>query len=58
MMEFLLLWQLGFPPAGTTGYYSANADKADAEAVQAFLDAKSISGYSHTAFSVLMLSHT
>lgn len=47
-MDYLLFWQLGFPPAGTTGYYSANAHKADAEVVQTFLDAKNISGYSHT----------
>lgn len=52
MMDYLLLWQLGFPPAGTTGYYSANAHKADAEVVQTFLDAKNISGYSHNPFSV------
>jgi hypothetical protein len=37
--------QLGFPPQGTTGYYSANATKADAAAVQAFLDGKNISAY-------------
>lgn len=35
--------QLGFPPQGTTGYYSANAGKADAAAVQAFLDGKGVS---------------
>ena len=36
--------QLGFPPTGTTGYYSSNATKADAEIVQAYMDAKGISG--------------
>jgi hypothetical protein len=49
----MLFWQLGFPPAGTTGYYSANAHKADAEVVQTFLDAKNISGYCHTPFAIL-----
>ena len=36
--------QLGFPPDGTTGYYSSNCVKSDAEIVQAFMDAKGISG--------------
>jgi len=40
----LLLLQLGFPPDGTTGYYSSNCTKSDAAAVQAFMDAKGISG--------------
>ena len=37
--------QLGFPPQGTTGYYSGNATKVDAAAVQAWLDSKGVSAY-------------
>lgn len=55
-MGRMWLWQLGFPPAGTTGYYSANAHKADAEVVQTFLDAKNISGYCYTAFDMTLVA--
>jgi dipeptidyl-peptidase-3 len=41
---------LGFPPSGSTSYYSANASKADAERAQAYLDAKQISGYNTRVF--------
>lgn len=42
--------ELGFPPAGSTTYYSANATEKDAAAVQAFLDAKGLLGYNTRLF--------
>jgi len=41
---------LDFPPSGSTSYYSANATKDDAAAVQAFMDAQDISGYNTRLF--------
>lgn len=40
----------GFPPSGSTAYYSANASKEDAALVQTFLDAQGISGYNTRLF--------
>lgn len=42
--------ELGFPPSGSSSYYSANASKEDAAAVQTFLDAQEISGYNTRLF--------
>lgn len=42
--------ELGFPPSGSSTYYSANVSKEDAAAVQAFMDAHQISGYNTRLF--------
>lgn len=42
--------ELGFPPSGSSTYYSANVSKEDVAAVQAFMDAHQISGYNTRLF--------
>jgi dipeptidyl-peptidase-3 len=42
--------ELAFPTLGSSSYYSANASKEDAAAVQAFLDAQEISGHNTRLF--------
>nr|XP_039262543.1 dipeptidyl peptidase 3-like [Styela clava] len=42
--------QLGLKGNGITAYFSLNCDKADAEMIQKFLDAKSISAYNTRLF--------
>ncbi|TFJ82224.1 hypothetical protein NSK_006553 [Nannochloropsis salina CCMP1776] len=42
--------ELGFPPSGSSSYYSANVSKDDATAVQTFLDERGISAYNTRLF--------
>ena len=42
--------ELGFPPSGTSGYYSSNVTNDDATAVQKFLDLNNISAYNTRIF--------